>query len=295
MIELRDMQLLIALAQHRHFAKAAHACNISQPAYSMRIRNLEDRLGVAIVRRGNRFLGFTEQGEIIVRRARGILEDARALEQEVNAADGQVSGTLSLGVVPTALAYASRLCIRLHASYPGIVVRIESTTSLLIQQRIDEGSVDAGITYEDSVSRDLMRVEWLYDESYVLLVPQAMAPRATGTATWAEAAELPLSLLDPHMQNRRIIDKVLAEIGARPRVVAETNGFTTSLVMAREGLAATIVPRVLVEALGDLGGTVVLRLIEPELAKSICLVTPARTPGLATVEAMRRVLEMDAQ
>ncbi len=295
MIELRDMQLLIALAQHRHFAKAAHACNISQPAFSMRIRNLEDRFGVAIVRRGNRFLGFTEQGEIVVRRARVILEEARALEQEVSAADGQVSGTLTLGVVPTALAHAARLCIRLHGSYPGIVVRIESTTSLLIQQRIDEGSVDAGITYEDSVSRDLMRVEWLYDEGYVLLVPVAMAPRKTGTVTWAEAAALPLSLLDPHMQNRRILDRMFIEIGAQPQVVAETNGFTTSLVMAREGLAATILPRVLVEALGDLAGTVVLPLTGPELTKSICLVTPSRAPGLATVEALRRVLEMDGR
>lgn len=292
MIELRDMQLLVALAQHRHFAKAAHDCSISQPAFSMRIRNLEDRFGVAIVRRGNRFLGFTEQGEILVRRSRVILEEARALEQEVAAADGQISGSLTLGVVPTALASAARLCIRLHESYPGIVVRIESTTSLLIQQRIDEGSVDAGITYEDSASRDLMRVEWLYDESYVLLVPKKMAPRTRGTATWGEAAQLPLSLLDPHMQNRRILDRAFGEIGVKPRVVAETNGFTTSLVMAREGLAATIVPRVLIDALGDLGGTVVLPLDDPALAKSICLVTPARTPGLATVEALRRVLDM---
>lgn len=292
MIELRDMQLLVALAQHRHFAKAAHACSISQPAFSMRIRNLEDRLGVAIVRRGNRFLGFTEQGEIIVRRARGILEEAKALEQEVTSADGQVSGTLTLGVVPTAVAYAARLGIRLHRAYPGIVMRIESTTSLLIQQRIDEGSVDAGLTYEDSVSRDLMRVEWLYDESYVLLVPESMAPRKTGTATWAEAAELPLSLLDRQMQNRRILDRTFEEIGAAPHVVAETNVFTSSLVMAREGLAATIVPSVLIDALGDLGQTVVLPLTDPDVAKAICLVTPARTPGLAAVEALRRVLKM---
>ena len=66
------------------------------------------------------------------------------------------------------------------------------------------------------------------------------------------------------------------------------------VAMAREGLAATIVPRVLVEALGELGGTVVLPLVDPEVVKSICLVTPTRTPGLAAVEALRRVLEMDA-
>lgn len=69
MFEIRDLQLLSALARHRHFAKAAEECGISQPAFSMRIRNLEDRLGVSIVRRANRFQGLTEEGEMIVRRA----------------------------------------------------------------------------------------------------------------------------------------------------------------------------------------------------------------------------------
>ena len=86
MIEIRDLQLLSALARHRHFAKAAEECGISQPAFSMRIRNLEDRLGVSIVRRANRFQGLTEEGEMIVQRARRILDDTKALEQQVLAA-----------------------------------------------------------------------------------------------------------------------------------------------------------------------------------------------------------------
>ena len=92
MIEIRDLQLLSALARHRHFAKAAEECGISQPAFSMRIRNLEDRLGLSIVRRANRFQGLTEEGEMIVRRARRMLDDAKALEQEVEAARGEISG-----------------------------------------------------------------------------------------------------------------------------------------------------------------------------------------------------------
>jgi DNA-binding transcriptional LysR family regulator len=289
MIGIRDMQHLIALAQHQHFAKAADACNISQPAFSMRIRNLETKLGIQIVRRGNRFLGFTEQGDILVRRARSILEDTKALEQEMNAASGVVSGSVSLGVVPTALAHAAQLCIQLHNAHPGIKVKIDSTTSLRIQQRLDEGTLDAGLTYDDSVSRDLVRVDRLYLEEYVLLVPQSMLPQDQTSITWQDAARLPMSLLEPQMQNRRILDRIFADVAAAPHVIAETNGFVSSLIMAREGLAATIVPKVLLAGLGLPEGTRAVELEGADPDKAICFVSRIRNNELPAVDALRRI------
>lgn len=283
------MQLLSALARHRHFAKAAADCGISQPAFSMRIRKLEDKLGVAIVRRANRFLGLTGEGEMLVTRARRILDEARALEQEFKAARGEIVGTLVLGAVPTAAAYAAGLAIHLHRAHPRIVMRIETASSLSIQQRLDEGTIDAGLTYGDSIDQDLVSVETLYEESYVLLAPTGMVAGDNGTISWAGAADLPLSLLEPRMQNRRIIDRMFAELGLHPRIIAETNGFITSMVMAREGLAATIVPQVLVASLGDLAGTTVLSLTDPTLSKPICLATPVRQTEMPVVRALKAV------
>ena len=97
------------------------------------------------------------------------------------------------------------------------------------------------------------------------------------------------------MQNRRILDRQFADTGQVPRVVAETNAFSASLHLVREGFAATIVPEVLAAAQDDLGGAVALPLAEPEIAKSICLVSAAREPRLPTVEALRRVLAADVQ
>jgi len=293
MIELRDMQLLVALARHRHFARAARDVGISQPAFSVRIRKLEAELGVTIVARGNRFQGFTEQGEALVRRSRSILADAKAMEVEARAAQGVVSGLLVLGVVPTALAWAARLSLSMRAEFPDITTRIESATSLAIQQGVEDGSLAAGITYADGVSTDLHTIRPLYDERYVLLAPVALAPRPEGTITWAEAASLPLSLLEPQMQNRRILDRMFAEAGVRPDVIAETNAFTTSIILARAGRAATIMPEVLLDALGPFPGTCILPLSDPPLAKSICLISSNRSPGLATVEALRRHLSGD--
>ncbi len=289
MIEIRDLQLLSALARHRHFAKAAEECGISQPAFSMRIRNLEDRLGVSIVRRANRFQGLTEEGEMIVLRARRILDDAKALEQQVQAAKGEITGTLMLGVIPTAIAFTGRLTKHLRKAHPRIVTRIETMSASAIQHRLDEGSLDAGVTYGDSIGTDLRQVQPLYEETYVLLAPAHMV-EDTGPIPWAKVAEFPLSLLVPQMQNRRILDRIFLDQGLHPDVVAETSGFTASMVMAREGLAATVVPRVLLRSLGDLKGTKVLPLIDPVVSKPICLATLTRDPELPTVEALRAVV-----
>ncbi len=289
MIEIRDLQLLSALARHRHFAKAAAECGISQPAFSMRIRNLEDRLGVSIVRRANRFQGLTQEGEMIVQRARRILDDAKALEQQVQAAKGEITGTLILGVIPTAIAFTGRLIKRLRQAHPRVVTRIETMSSTAIQHRLDEGSLDAGVTYGDSIGTDLRQVQALYEETYVLLVPSHMTDE-TGAIPWARVAEFPLSLLEPQMQNRRILDRIFAEQGLHPDVVAESSGFTASMIMAREGLAATVVPRVLMRALGDLQATKVLPLTDPVVSKPICLATLTRDPELPTVGALKAIV-----
>ncbi|MEK0165248.1 LysR family transcriptional regulator [Phaeobacter sp. JH20_36] len=294
MIELKDLRLLSALARHRHFAKAAQDCGMSQPAFSMRIRNLEERLGVSIVRRGNRFQGLTEEGLMIVRRARSILDEAKALEQEVAAARGEVTGTLVLGVVPTATAYAAQMVDRLHLTHPRVLARIEVLSSLVIQQRLFDGTIDAGVTYHDSLGPDQVTIQPLYEETYVLVAPEAMVvDRGHGadSISWAEAAELPLSLLEPQMQNRRILDRIFADQGLRPQVRSDSSGFMSAIVMARAGSVATILPEALMDALGPLSGARVLRLVDPTPSRPICMVTLDRQPELTTVKAMKGVVD----
>ena len=290
LLDIRDLEFLSALAKHRHFAKAADACGVSQPAFSMRIKQLETRLETPIVKRGNRFQGLTTEGETILRHARDILEDIRGLEQELKSAKGEITGQLTLVSVPTALAYAASLARRLYEAHPGIRMRIHSSNSFAIQQRIELGDCDVGITYLDSVSPDLMTVDPLYDEHYVVLAPTPLVEGIGDEITWEEAARLPLCLLEPSMQNRRIIDRMFAEIGEAPDVIAETETLTAAMIMACEGFAATILPHVLTENVGALKGTRVISLIEPSLEKSLCLVSPQRRPGLPTVDALRALV-----
>ncbi len=289
MLDLKDLHCLSALARHRHFARAAEECGISQPAFSMRIRKIEERLQTPIVKRGNRFQGLTDDGQMIVRHARRIMDEVKTFEQEFRSSKGEITGSLTLGVIPTALAYAGRLLRALAAQYPNVFVRIQSATSLEIQQGIDDGSFDAGITYLDGAALDLMRVDALYDETYVLVAPEGIAPRSEGSATWAEAASLPLCLLEPGMQNRRILDQTFAEAGVRPRVVAETSGFTTALALAFEGGAATILPDNLAETFHGFHDTVALPLTDPVQEKTVCLMSALREAGLPALGALRAV------
>ena len=107
MPDLRDMQLLAALARHAHFARAADECGISQPAFSARIRNLEIDLGVPVVKRGNRFMGFTAEGEIALKWARRLLGTPTACARRSRRRGARCSGRLAVGVVPTALAFVA--------------------------------------------------------------------------------------------------------------------------------------------------------------------------------------------
>lgn len=290
MLDLRDLECLVALARHKHFARAAEECGLSQPAFSMRIRHLEERLETSIVKRGNRYQGMTAEGAAIVARARTVLDEVRRLEQEVRQARGEVVGQLTLGVVPTAAAYAAQTVTALRRARPGITVKILTASSLAIQQGVDDGRFDAGITYDEGASSDLLRVEPLYVERYVLLAPDTMVSADMDGITWTDAAALPLALLEPGMQNRRILDRVFGDLGVVPHVIAETNGFTAAAVMAEEGIAATVAPEVFVARLGNLPGTRAVPLTEPDVAKSLSLVSPLRAQGIPVVDAYRAVV-----
>ena len=290
MMDLRDMQLLAALSRKRHFARAAEECNISQPAFSARIRNLEIEVGAPIVKRGNRFMGFTREGEIVLKWAHQLLSDAEGMRQEVEAAKGELSGRLLIGAVPTALTYAAKNLDKLREQHPGLVIEIHSESSTEIWIGLESFTLDAGITYlEEGMPRSL-NTRTLYDERYVLLAPKGLAPRISGTATWAEAAALPLCLLTRNMRNRQILNEVFDGIDATPNIIMETNAITAALVQVENGTAATIAPLTLAENRHFSENVISLELVEPDVSMPICLAVIEREPTLPALAALARSL-----
>ncbi len=295
MADLRDMELIAALARHKHFARAAEECGISQPAFSARIRNFETTLGVPMVKRGNRFLGFTPEGEIVLKWARRMILDADGMRQEVQSAKGALVGRLSIGAVPTALTFAAGVPAQIHKQHPGLAMRLLSMSSSDIIRGIEDFTLDAGITYLDDRALGSLKTVPLYDEQYVLLVPPALAPRQSGTVTWREAADLPLCLLTSNMRNRQIVDEIFAGVGASPKPVMETNAFVAALTQVARGALATIAPELLADTLPIAEGSVRLRLVEPQAARSIGLVMADRDPQPPALKAFSDVIQKIAR
>lgn len=98
-MDIKQLKFLVALDETRHFSQAAARCHVTQPTLSMRLRTLEDELGLQLVIRGQRFEGFTPEGERILAWARSLLAAQDGLLAEAASCRGQLVGTLRLGVV----------------------------------------------------------------------------------------------------------------------------------------------------------------------------------------------------
>src|SRR5215467_15561674 len=103
------LEYLIALANERHFGRAAEACGVTQPTFSAGIKQLEDVLGVLLVQRGSRFHSFTPEGERVLDWARRIVGDARTMQQEIRALKKGLAGHIKIAAVPTALAMVAQI------------------------------------------------------------------------------------------------------------------------------------------------------------------------------------------
>lgn len=222
-MQLRQLEYLVALARERHFVRAAAACYVSQPSLSAAIRRLEHELNVPIVRRGRRYEGLTPEGEVVLAWAHRILAERDSLRQELSALREGLTGTLRLGVVPTALPAASLLTTPFCERHPRARVSIESLSSARITHGLAEFELDAAMTYlDDDTLGDLRRLP-LYEERYMLLTPVEGPLAGTGRATWSQAAALPLCLLNSRMRNRRIIDECFAADGATAAPAVESD------------------------------------------------------------------------
>lgn len=290
MPDLRDMEILAALGRNLHFARAAAECGISQPAFSARIRNLEMDLGAAIVKRGNRFMGFTHEGEIALRWAHRMIADAQGLRQEIQKSLGVLSGKLVIGAVPTALPYVANVSADLRKIHPALTIQVFSRSADEISQGLEDLSLDAGVTYLENSRPAGSVARHLFDEFYELLLPHELAPELSGEISWHDAAAFPLCLLTRNMLNRRIIDDAFAAADASPNVVMETNAFTAALVQVGNGTAATIAPDLLAENLSFKAEIVRLKLKDPAISKPIGIVISDREPTLPAVDALMSVL-----
>jgi DNA-binding transcriptional LysR family regulator len=278
------LEMFIALANERHFGRAAEACGVTQPTLSSAIRQLEDSLGVQLVFRGSRFQGLTPEGVRVLDWARRIVSDTRALKAEMKVVRAGLTGTLRLGVIPTALPMVTDLTAPFLSRHPNVRVSILSRTSVEILGQIESLELDAGITYLDNEPLGRVTQVPLYTEFYRLLCAAGTPLAGRDKVTWAEVAEQPLCLLTSDMQNRRIVNQHLAEAGAVAVPQVESNSTIALLAHVQTGRWASVVPTKLA-GLVLAGGLVAVPIVEPEAEHLVGVVTARRDPLTPLLEA----------
>jgi DNA-binding transcriptional LysR family regulator len=282
------LEYLLALAREKHFGRAAEACGVTQPTLSAGVKQIEDSFGVLLVNRGSRFQGFTPEGARVLDWARRIVGDAQAMRQEVHALKHGLAGRLRLAVIPTALAMVETLTTPYRARHPAVQFTVFSRTSSEILDQIENLEIDAGLTYLDNEPIGRVNGIPFYRERYRLLVAADGPLGDRDEVTWAEVAQVPLCLLTPDMQNRRILERLLRETGAEPNITLESDSMILLYSHVRTGRWASVMPARLAASLG-LTETNVLRaipIVGNDASQTIGLVVPLREPMTPLVSAL---------
>ncbi len=287
------LEFILALARERHFGRAAETCGVTQPTLSAGVKQLEEQMGVLLVNRGSRFQGFTPEGQRVLEWARRIVGDSRTMREEINSLRHGLSGRLRLAAIPTALAMVAALTTPYREKHPNVQFTIYSRNSIEVLELLDNLEIDAGITYVENEPLGRVSNVPLYREHYRLLT-SADAPLGNrDSVSWAEVAQVPLCLLTPDMQNRRIIDRLLKSAGGESRPTLESDSMILLYSHVRTGRWASVMPAKIADTLGLTDAIRAIPIVEPEAVQTIGLVVPAREPmtpiTAALVAEARRV------
>lgn len=270
-MNLRDLEYLVALGDHRNFGRAAAACGVSQPTLSTQVKKLEAVLGCALVERAGRQTLLTPAGEQIAGRARRMLGHAEAIHRVAEQARDPRSGSLRLGIFPTLAPYLlPHVVPAVHQALPELnLLLVEERTPDLMQQ-LREGTLDA-VVLAGPLTDPGLAVEPLFREDFLLAVPldhplagrESVDPSVLGD-------ESVLLLEDGHCLRDQALD-VCRSSGA-----VEMDGFrATSLEtlrhMVASGVGVTLMPRMAVDRPGGPGGVATVEFTAPAPHRDIVL------------------------
>jgi len=239
---LRELQYLIALADHRNFRRAAEVCLVSQPTLSMQIRKLEDELGVPLVERAPRKVMLTPAGRNAVARARRILNEVDEMKEEARRSRSTEAGLLRLGVFPTLGPYLLPHVVPLiRARFPQLELRLFEEKSADLLSRLNAGTLDAAFLALP-VHDHHLACEFLFEEPFLLAVPGDHPLAKQRALHLADLGRHNLMLLeDGHCLRDQALE-VCQLSGAREKAEFRATSLETLRQMVVAGVGITLLP-----------------------------------------------------
>lgn len=287
-LTLRDLEYLVAVADHEHFGKAATAAHVSQPALSGQIKKVEDFLGVQLFERSNRRVAITPIGEQVVEQARVVLEEAHKIAELVRSDNEPLTGGLRLGAITTlGPYYLPHVLAPLRKRFPKLVLHLREgmTDNLLADLRA--GALDAVLASPTAAFDDSLRVLPLFIEPFLLAAPKshALAKKVGLRALDLRAADMVL-LEDGHC----LKDQTLAICPANRRGNIQqyhATGLETLRHLVASGLGYTLIPYLAAKEDPRLKNLICYRRFDGKpLGREIALVARKRFARMHDIEAL---------
>lgn len=286
-MNLRDLRYLVALADERHFGKAAERCFVSQPTLSAQVRKLEEYLGVPLVERQPRRVALTDTGQKIVRRARLVLQEADAIIELARSDRDPLAGPLKLALIPTVGPYLlPHVAGRLRKDLPRLKLMLYEYQTEPLLRRLRAGEIDVGILALP-VEPDGLDSTALYDEPFTLAVPASHRLADQDRVKVDDLRNETLLLLE---DGHCLRDQAL-EICGQLHVNEAQDYRATSLETLRQMVAAghgiTLLPELAAETpVGTARGLRIKPFVRPAPCRTIGAVWRRSTTRLAAIEAI---------
>jgi DNA-binding transcriptional LysR family regulator len=297
-MELRQLRYLVALAEERHFTRAAAREHIAQPALSQQIRRLEDEIGLPLVQRTTRRVVITEAGELLVARARRILSEVDAAHSEMEGLRGVQTGHVTVGAMhtmgPVDVALVLAIFYKRHPDVE-LTVREQSSEELAEMLRVDELDL-AFLSVTERIESHELGLHQLVSEELVVALPREHRLGKRRRVRIAELADDEFISFREGSRLRELLVSAGRQAGFEPRVKLESNESERIRRLVARGLGVAILPRS--DAEGPGADVALATLIEPALTRDITLAWRAgrrHAPAAAEFLELARATFADLQ
>ncbi|NUF77429.1 hydrogen peroxide-inducible genes activator [Snodgrassella sp. ESL0323] len=244
---LTELRYIVAVAQEKHFGRAAQRCFVSQPTLSIAIKKLEEELGLALFDRSSNEVMTTEAGQRIVVQARRVLEEADRIKLMANQEQSELEGIFKLGLIFTIAPYLlPKLILSLREMAPGMPLQLDENYTDVLKESLKRGDLDAIVVAEPFHETGLETIP-LYDEPFFVIVPKGHAFEQLDEVTPKQLGEERVLLLT---EGNCMRDNVLAscqELASRQKIQGLSNSIQGSSIntirhMVASGLGISVMP-----------------------------------------------------
>lgn len=286
-MNLPEIRYLVAVAEYRHFARAAATVNMSQPTLSGQIRKLEEELGVTLLERSNKRVELTPVGEQIVTYAREMLAQARNIEAAAQAARDPLVGPIRLGVIPTLAPYLMPLILQpLRDQYPQLIIQLWEDQTRSLIEGLRSHRLDAALLATAADSPEITEISLFSEPLLAALPPNHKLSFSSPVAEEALMPEL-LVLADGHC----LANQTLAACGAKSGIQSSMQAATldTLVNLVASGFGVTLIPTLAASSVGRLGVT--LRPLAHSTNRTVRLASRPGYPRPQALRALEKVIK----